>query len=312
MSDDRRIFLKQIAALAACTACCGTEAARASGAVENPDADQLGVLVDTTQCVGCRRCEQACNEINDDLPRRASEAFQDESVFNRRRRMNAESYTVVNRYPNPQDASKPVFAKFQCMHCLRPGCVSACIVGALSQQADGAVTYDSWKCIGCRYCMIACPFQVPAYEYRNSFTPKVRKCIFCFEKRLAQGGVPACVEACPMQVMTFGKRNELIHLAHESFEKHPEIYVPHLYGEDEVGGTSWMYMSSVPFDKIDFPALGYHPVPGYTEPVQHMIFKWFLPPLGLYAILGGVMKYMDSRLARKPPDPEKGGADEHS
>ena len=115
-----------------------------------------------------------------------------------------------------------------------------------------------------------------------------------------------------MQVMTFGKRRELISLAHESFEKRPGIYVPHLYGENEVGGTSWMYMSGVPFDEIDLPALGYYPVPGYTEPVQHMIFKWFLPPLGLYALLGGVMKYMDSRQAERRPDPEEGGTDEHA
>jgi formate dehydrogenase iron-sulfur subunit len=92
----------------------------------------------------------------------------------------------------------------------------------------------------------------------------------------------------------------------------PDIYVPHLCGKDEVGGTSWMYMSSVLFDKIDLPVLGYHPVPGYTEPVQHMIFKWFLPPLSLYALLGGVMKYMDSRLAKKGRDPEGGATDEHA
>ena len=98
------------------------------------------MLVDTTKCVGCRKCEAACNEINEELPRRSPETFQDESVFNRRRRMDDGTFTVVNRYANPNDATNPVFAKFQCMHCLQPACVSACIVGALSRQSDGAVT----------------------------------------------------------------------------------------------------------------------------------------------------------------------------
>jgi formate dehydrogenase iron-sulfur subunit len=304
MSNNRRIFLKQIAGIGACAVCSRTAVAQSAEA--EPASEQLGVLIDTTLCVGCRRCEAACNEINEDLPRAAPEKFKDESVFGRRRRMDDSAYTVVNRYADP-DSGKPVFAKFQCMHCLQPACVSACIVGALSRQPNGAVIYDAWKCIGCRYCMVACPFQVPAYEYRNTLTPKVMKCVFCFEKRLQQGGTPACVQACPMQVMTFGRREEVIRLAKERLEKHPDRYVPHVYGEHEVGGTAWMYLAGVSFQKIDLPALGYHPVPGFTEPVQHMLFKWFLPPLGLYTLLGGVMWYVESR---RKPDTEQGGADD--
>jgi Fe-S-cluster-containing dehydrogenase component len=204
--------------------------------------------------------------------------------------MDAGNYTVVNRYTDPTAPAAPVFAKFQCMHCLQPACVSACIVGALTKQANGAVTYDSWKCIGCRYCMVACPFQVPAYEYDNALTPKVRKCIFCFEKRLARGEPPACVQACPMQVMTFGKRSDLIRQGEAQIRAYPARYVPRVYGKDEVGGTAWLYLSRVPFDKIDLPALGYHPVPGFTEPVQHLLFKWFLPPLALYGVLAALMR----------------------
>jgi hypothetical protein len=159
--------------------------------------------------------------------------------------------------------------------------------------------------------MVACPFQVPAYEYHNTLTPKVRKCVFCFEKRLARGGVPACVESCPMQVMTFGPRTDLIRLAREKIEGDPGRYVPHVYGESEVGGTAWMYLSSVPFQEIDLPALGYHPVPGYTEPVQHLLFKWFLPPLGLYGALGGIMWYVESRRGKHEAS-GPGGADGNS
>ncbi len=308
MSDDRRNFLKQIAGIGACAAC--SRSALAQEAEVDLTEDTLGVLVDTTLCVGCRKCEEACNEINDDLRRISPEIFKDESVFQRRRRMDYSSYTVVNRYAGLDDSGKPVYAKFQCMHCLQPACVSACIVGALTRQPNGAVIYDSWKCIGCRYCMVACPFQVPAYEYQNSFTPKVRKCVFCFEKRLVQGGVPACVQACPMQVMTFGPRNGMIRLAKEKLEAHPDRYFPHVYGEHEVGGTAWMYLSSASFQEIDLPVLGYHPVPGYTEPVQHMLFKWFLPPLGLYALLGGIMWFVESRRGKGSPESEQEGADD--
>ena len=266
--------------------------------------DGFGVLVDTTLCVGCRSCEQACSEVNTDLPRKTLAHFKDLSILEEKRRMDFSTYTVVNRYYNtiPEADQQPVFAKFQCMHCLRPACKSACIVGAFSSESTGAVQYDSWKCIGCRYCMAACPFQVPAYEYRNAFTPKVRKCTFC-QPRISAGELPACVQACPMEVMTFGPREELLSDARAKLAAHPERYVQHIYGESEVGGTSWLYLSSIPFEQIGLPKLGYHPTPGYTEPIQHAIFKYFLPPLGLYSLLGGLMWFFNKRQKKtKTPD----------
>jgi Fe-S-cluster-containing dehydrogenase component len=215
--------------------------------------------------------------------------------------MDYSTYTIVNRYQSTNGGDhQPVFAKFQCMHCLRPACKSACIVGAFSSEATGAVQYDSWKCIGCRYCMAACPFQVPAYEYRNAFTPKVRKCTFC-QPRISAGELPACVQACPMEVMTFGTREALLMDARARLASYPERYVQHIYGEHEVGGTSWLYLSSLPFAQIGLPTLGYHPTPGYTEPIQHAIFKYFLPPLGLYSLLGGLMWFFNNR--KKKPAP---------
>jgi len=266
--------------------------------------DQFGVLVDTTLCVGCRSCEKACNEINEDLPRKPAELFKDSSVFEKRRRMDYSAYTVVNRYNSTVNPERPVYAKFQCMHCLYPACVSACIVGAFTREPNGAVIYDAWKCIGCRYCMAACPFQVPAYEFDNVLTPQVRKCTFCFDTRLSKGEVPACVQSCPMEVMTFGKRTDLIMQAREKIEKFPDCYLPHIYGEKEVGGTAWLYLSGIPFTALDFPQLGYHPAPAYTEPIQHTIFKWFLPPLGLYATLGSIMWFLKNR---KKPTKEQHG-----
>ena len=261
--------------------------------------NQYGVLVDTTRCIGCRRCEKACNDINIDLPRKDAETYKDDKVFEQRRRMDFGSYTVVNRYRNKEKPSRPLFAKFQCMHCLYPTCVSACIVGALTRDKTGAVLYDAGKCIGCRYCMQACPFQVPAYEYKNAFTPEVRKCTFCFTKRLSCSQTPACVQSCPMEVMTFGKRNDLLEIAKKRIADKPGNYVPHIYGENEAGGTAWLYLSSVNFQDIDLPALGTQPLPDYTEPIQHAIFKWFLPPVTLYATLGGIWWYMKNRNKNK-------------
>jgi Fe-S-cluster-containing dehydrogenase component len=297
MQVKRRTFLKQVAGVSS-LALFGKDGTAEASRLQ-VSSDQSGVLVDTTLCVGCRSCEKACNEINEDLPRKPAGSFKDESVFENRRRMDYGAYTVVNRYKNDNDLQKPVYAKFQCMHCLYPACVSACIVGAFSREANGAVIYDPWKCIGCRYCMAACPFQVPAYEFSNVLTPQVRKCTFCFDTRLTKGKVPACVQSCPMEVMTFGKRTDLIKQAQAKIKTFPDRYVPHIYGEKEVGGTAWLYLSGIPFTALDFPHLGYHPAPGYTEPIQHAIFKWFLPPLGVYAALGGIMWYLKNKKAQE-------------
>ncbi|HUT09405.1 MAG TPA: 4Fe-4S dicluster domain-containing protein [Thermoguttaceae bacterium] len=296
MAGNRRCFLKSVAGAGALTILGSREESRASGGQDRTEG--VGVLVDCTWCVGCRSCEKACNAANTDLPRRPPEVFEDESVFEQKRRMDHGAYTVVNRHQDPDEPGKSSYAKIQCMHCLYPACVSACIVGALTREPNGPVIYDSAKCIGCRYCMAACPFQVPAYEYSDTLTPEVRKCTFCFQTRLSQGEMPACVQSCPMQVMTFGKRTELIRLAREKLRKHPDRYVPHVYGETELGGTAWMYLSGMSFEKLGLPKFGYHPVPGFTEPIQHALFKWFLPPLALYGTLGGIMWFLKSREKR--------------
>lgn len=313
MSRNRRNFLKSAAGVGALTLLGNTEEAHASHGKVNPN--QLGVLVDCTRCVGCRRCEKACNETNSvhgDLPSRPAEDFEGDAVFQRQRRMDYRAYTVVNRHEHSTEPGKSTYAKVQCMHCLQPGCVSACIVGALSKELNGEVIYDASKCIGCRYCMVACPFQVPAYEYSNTLTPQVRKCTFCFKAREVDGGVPACVRACPMQVMTFGKREAMLRLARERLRKHPDRYVSHIYGEKEVGGTAWMYLSDMPFEEMRLPELGYHPVPGYTEPIQHALFKWFLPPAALYGVLGGVMWFLNSRKKQAESASGKEGEDERT
>jgi hypothetical protein len=136
--------------------------------------------------------------------------------------------------------------------------------------------------------MVACPFQVPAYEYNNPLTPEVRKCTFCFET-IKDGGVPACAQICPREVITYGKKSDLLKLARWKMKNHPGKYVDHVYGEHEVGGTSWLYLASEPFETIGFPKLGTKSPPRLTEAIQHGLFQYFAAPVILYAALGGIM-----------------------
>lgn len=231
----------------------------------NPD--QFGVLVDTTLCIGCRRCEWACKEWNK-LPNQKSlkEYEKDTAVFNSYRGTNADTYTVVNRFNNPLDVSKPVYVKKQCMHCCEPACASSCFVQAFTKETQGAVIYNPGVCVGCRYCMAACPFYIPAYQYDNAWTPEITKCTFCFDRIAREGGVPACVAVCPVGVMTFGKRSDLIELGQKKIRDGLGKYVDHIYGEREVGGTCWMYLASVPFDTIGFRTdLGNEPIPALSK-----------------------------------------------
>ncbi|MEW6050114.1 MAG: 4Fe-4S dicluster domain-containing protein [Candidatus Zixiibacteriota bacterium] len=266
-----------------------TGSANASEHVADPDYDEMyGVLVDTVACIGCRKCEWACNDANK-LPTQELKAFEDKSVFQQHRRPDAKAYTVVNQFASPVDPDKKFSLKVQCMHCNGPACASACIVGALQKTEQGPVVYDAWKCIGCRYCMVACPFQVPAYEYANAVDPQVRKCTFCFERITQEGKKPACVAICPNEALTFGKRGDLIELAHSRMNANPGRYVDHIYGEYEVGGTAWMYLSAVDFNNTELPKLTSQPIPDTTETIQHGVFKSFVPPLALYGVLGLVM-----------------------
>jgi hypothetical protein len=111
-----------------------------------------------------------------------------------------------------------------------------------------------------------------------------------------------------MEAMAFGKRSELIKIAKKRIKKHPNRYIPHIYGEHEVGGTCWLYLSSVPFEKIDLPKLGYTPAPSYTEPIQRVTFKYFILPLALYGLLGGIMWFLSPKKGKPEPGRDERGA----
>lgn len=299
MQQDRRNFLKRTAMAAGVVAAAGGAAprtARASGADAADAVDAAACLVDTTLCIGCRKCEEACNEANR-LPR-PDQPFDDRWVFRDRRRPGADSLTVVNAYgghpSNDQPDRSRTFVKVQCMHCLDPACVSACIVGALTKSPQGPVHYDADKCIGCRYCMVACPFEIPAYEYDEAVLPKVRKCSFCMDDLDARPE-PACAAACPVEAIVFGKRGEILELARERIHERPDRYVDHVYGEHEVGGTSWLYLTGRPPEEIDLLPLPEKSPPRLTESIQHGIFRYGALPILAFSGLGALMWWTNRR-----------------
>jgi Fe-S-cluster-containing dehydrogenase component len=273
----RRSFLKLASLVLGATVTQGLRPAEAGGNLPGyPEA--FGVLVDLTQCIGCRRCEWRCNAVNA-LSSRPLSDYEDKTVFARLRRTHADTYTVVNRFDNPNDPQRPIFVKKQCMHCNEPACASVCFVKAFTKTPSGAVIYNPDLCMGCRYCMAACPFNIPAYQYDDAFTPEVTKCTLCFERIQAQGGQPACVEVCPVEALTFGRREELIDLAHARIRSRPERYFNGVYGEKEVGGTSWLYLSPLPFEQVGFRTdLGETPIPslsrGFLSLVPIVLMIW--------------------------------------
>lgn len=247
---NRRIFLGAMAALGS-TAALGSAGKALAGTEFEGYPNSFGLLTDLTACVGCRSCEKACNEENK-LPE-PDKPFDDVSVFEERRMPTQKAYTVVNRYENPKDKDKPIYRKIQCNHCKEPACLTSCPIHAYSKTPEGAVKYNPDLCFGCRYCMTACPFYIPAYDYWSALEPRVMKCTMCHH-RITAGRPTACAEACPAGALTFGKRTELIKLARRKIEENPDRYVDHIYGENEVGGTNWIYIAGVPFDQLGFPS----------------------------------------------------------
>ncbi|MCF8070206.1 MAG: 4Fe-4S dicluster domain-containing protein [Desulfobacterales bacterium] len=285
MSISRRKFLGWLGAAGAGTTI-GSKANAASNKVFKGYPDSMGVLHDATLCVGCRECEAACNKVNElsapDKP------FTDLTVLDVKRRTKNEAFTVVNRYDGIPESKGPVFRKTQCNHCLEPACASACFVRAFKKTESGAVVWDESVCVGCRYCMIACPFDIPTYEYDNPLTPKVLKCTMC-APRIEKGLLPGCVESCPKEALTYGKREDLIKIARDRISKYPDRYVDHIYGEHEMGGTSWLYLSSVPFEKIALREdLGITPAPSLTSGalgvVPMVVGLWPVLLTGVYAM----------------------------
>jgi Fe-S-cluster-containing dehydrogenase component len=241
-----------------------------------PPADAVGLLYDTTLCIGCKACVVACQDANG-LPRDPTgiDARYDAPVD-----LNYRAKNVIKLY---HEGDRRSFVKVQCMHCVDPACVAACMLGALKKREFGIVSYDVDYCVGCRYCEVACPYGVPKFQWASA-APRIVKCELC-RHRLAKGQEPACTEVCPRKAVIFGKRADLLREAKRRLAESPDRYVPKIYGETDGGGTQVLYLSHVPFDKLGFPALGDAPAPDLARSVQHGVYKGFIAPLALYGAL---------------------------
>lgn len=205
------------------------------------DVEFYGVLYDSTRCVGCQECEFNCAKAHN-LPEP-----KDSPEFGVIRKTDETRRTVINLFNTTKGE---VYTKTQCMHCNQPACDAACLTEAMYKTKEGPVIWRGNKCMGCRYCMVSCPFDIPKFEY-NSPNPKIEKCDMCFE-RLQEGKLPACVEGCPAEALMFGTRRELIKEARRRIHDNPDLYYDHIYGEHEAGGTGWLYLSPVPFEELNF------------------------------------------------------------
>ena len=271
-------------------------------------------LIDITKCIGCRACQVACKQWND---REAEHTqLQDQLGFQNPATLSAKTYTLIS-FHELVDEKAPgglnyLFTMRRCLHCLEPACASACPTTALNRQPDGPVSYDADKCIGCRYCIWACPWGVPTAEW-DSLAPKIQKCTHCADRSdqpapLSRNGqalspeekkrysdrivVPACVKACPADALRFGDREGMLQEARKRISGHPEKYVDHIYGEKEAGGTSVLYLSSVPFEKLGFPNVGTQAYPKLSRTALHAV-----PPavIALGALLGGIYAFLKRR-----------------
>lgn len=234
----------------------GPRRANAAVAVAAPQA--TAVLVDIARCIGCRLCEGACKAYHGFPAGESTDLGPKVWTYVRFRSLR----TPRNHLNLGAEGADRRSYKVQCFNCVEPACASACPVAALRKTPEGPVTYDPYRCIGCRYCEIACPFGIPRFEWASAL-PVITKCNMCAE-RLAKGKLPVCVETCPVQALQFGPRDQILAEAAARIADNPGRYVPAIYGVEEVGGTSWLYVSDVPFEDLGFPVVVREPLPAYT------------------------------------------------
>jgi len=216
------------------------------------------ILIDTTRCIGCQRCVVACKLVNGLLKASLSDFFTTDAL----RPLGPDTDLAMEESGDEELSANTlnvvqsrgsVYVRRFCMHCQDPTCVSVCPVGAFQKTPAGPVVYAEGRCMGCRYCMMACPFGVPRYEWTKVLAPRVKKCPMC-ATRQAKGLKPACTEVCPVQAGIFGERDDLLREAQKRLRQEPTKYQQHIYGEQEAGGTSVLYLSAVPFDALGLPA----------------------------------------------------------
>ena len=291
---------------------------------------QKTTLIDVTKCIGCRACQVACKNWND-CDGEMTQLLPDLGLQNPAS-LSYDTFTLISSHEIPNEhvpgGLNFVFAMQRCLHCLEPACASACPTTALYKELDGPVSYDEDKCIGCRYCVWACPWGVPAAEW-HSLAPKIGKCTHCADRShqphpASRNGqplsdlelqeydakmvVPACVKACPADALHFGTREEMLEKAHGRIAARPEKYIDHVYGEHEAGGTTVLYLSSVPFEKIGLPDVGTKSFPAMSKFALHSV-----PPAVMMvgAVLGSTYAALKRRAVRVTTAEGKAAEDHH-
>ena len=276
MTISRRNFLKlsgvglASVALGVPSSLAGTPSPVKAAAGEIAAPDSASMLYDGVKCVGCRACQMACKKRSSLPAETDSNQLYDAPVD-----LSGNTWTLIQLYQSggkAQGPEKTSFVKKQCMHCVNPACVAACPVAALQKTESGPVVYHSERCIGCRYCMSACPFGVPKSQWDKAL-PYIRKCDFCADRQ-SQGKAPACGEACPTGALIYGTRKTMLETAHARLGASQD-YVQHVYGETEAGGTAMVYIAGVGYSALGFPTLSDQALPDITWPYMRAV-PWLI------------------------------------
>ena len=282
MSISRRDLLKGFATAGVAATAASLPVAADAREGYQVQADDVGMLFDSTLCVGCRACQTACKVRN----KLVSDTRETQGgVYDAPLDLNGTTKNVIKI---AQDGSATTYMKMQCMHCVDPACISVCMAGALHKVAGGITAYNAATCVGCRYCQIGCPFNVPKYEWQKSLPiaedPKIVKCELC---RHDQRG-PACCEVCPRGAVIYGKRADLLKEAKARVAASPGKYAEdRVYGEVDGGGTNVFYLSpaAVSFKALGLPTLPKEPLPALSENVQHTTYTLGIAPIALFTAL---------------------------
>jgi len=248
------------------------------------------ILTDITKCIGCLKCVSACKEINKlemDVPR----------IWQKNDGLSAENWTSIIQKPDRH------YIRKQCRHCLEPACVTACPVGALHKTEEGAVIYNNDICLGCRYCMMACPYGIPRYDWDEP-VPYVRKCILCYNY-IKEGEEPACTKICPEGATIFGERDELLKIAHNRIKENPDKYIHKVWGEHEIGGTNVFYLSDIDLGFLTYKThLGKEPLEETTAPAMKSVPFAFV---GMGGFMLGLNWIIRRRMEMSKKQNEPGG-----
>ncbi|RII26919.1 MAG: hydrogenase [Geobacter sp.] len=281
-NPSRRQFLKIVGAGGAALLAGRSASASEGHHINN---ETIGMLYDATKCVGCKACMSACKRVNGDYGSLSYEQakFDKDALWDAPEDLSGNTRTLIKLFKESEHEWS--YVKYSCMHCQKPSCVSVCPVSAMTRDPEtGIVDYNKNACIGCRYCQVACAFNIPKFQWDKAI-PQIVKCDMCKNTNLKTKGIPACAEVCPAGAIMFGKRKDLLEEADKRLRETPGKYLNHIYGEKEVGGTNHLYLAAMQFNKLGLPVLKDEAPAEFSEKIQHTIYKGFIAPVALYSTL---------------------------